>query len=268
VQFKATCAAFINSDIRLTQQEGYSRENIVAGLVYAIAANYLTKVKGQRPVGKKIFLQGGVALNRALGNAFAHFVGRPVVIPPNPELLGALGVALLALDRTKAKSSPPAATDTAAELSRLAAPEMKLVSRFTCRACQLYCSIDRFEVAGRRFPFGGRCSLFENVWKRKARTAPVPDLVEQRTRLIFGGNGGLLANRIVAQVSKPNATRIWAGGFQFSGRFSCGFGGIPSPRPGPPGRATLRVCDRSERLAEGLAPVQGAHRNSAGVPAA
>ena len=35
----------------------------------------------------------------------------------------------------------------------------------------MYCSIDRFEVAGRRFPFGGRCSLFENVWKRKARTA-------------------------------------------------------------------------------------------------
>jgi activator of 2-hydroxyglutaryl-CoA dehydratase len=39
VQFKATCAAFINSDIRLAQQEGRSRENIVAGLVYAIAAN-------------------------------------------------------------------------------------------------------------------------------------------------------------------------------------------------------------------------------------
>ena len=38
---------------------------------------------------------------------------------------------------------------------------MKLVSRFTCRACKLYCSIDRFEVAGRRFPFGGRCSLYE-----------------------------------------------------------------------------------------------------------
>ena len=55
VQFKATCAAFINSDIRIAQQEGHSRENIVAGLVYAIAANYLTKVKGQRPVGKKSF---------------------------------------------------------------------------------------------------------------------------------------------------------------------------------------------------------------------
>ena len=106
VQFKATCAAFINSDIRLAQQEGHSRDNIVAGLVYAIAANYLTKVKGQRPVGRKVFLQGGVALNRALGNAFAQSVGRQVVIPPHPELLGALGVALLALDRTTAAQVP------------------------------------------------------------------------------------------------------------------------------------------------------------------
>ena len=204
VQFKATCAAFINSDIRLAQQEGHSRENIVAGLVYAIAANYLTKVKGQRPVGKKVFLQGGVALNRALGNAFAHYVGRPVVIPPHPELLGALGVALLALDRTKMPAAPAATEknletaatpDTAMELLNLAAPEMKLVSRFTCRACKLYCSIDRFEVAGRRFPFGGRCSLYENVWKRKSRTAAAADLVEQRAGLLFGGapdkpNGG------------------------------------------------------------------------------
>jgi predicted CoA-substrate-specific enzyme activase len=196
VQFKATCAAFINSDIRRAQQEGYARENIVAGLVYAIAGNYLTKVKGPRPVGKKVFLQGGVALNRALGNAFAHYVGRPVVIPPHPELLGALGVALLALGRTKRPAAasaaeknlePAATTATARELLSLAAPEMKLVSRFTCRACKLYCSIDRFEVAGRRFPFGGRCSLYENVWKRKARTTAAADLVERRAELLFGG---------------------------------------------------------------------------------
>ena len=252
VQFKATCAAFINSDIRLAQQEGHSRENIVAGLVYAIAANYLTKVKGQRPVGKKVFLQGGVALNRALGNAFAHSVGREVVIPPHPELLGALGVALLALERTATanskthsgssrgneaqpfsegnhcsetihdagtpstvsarcppefetgrdgarRSNPAKATRPGttpwnsphaggdSDLLTLAAPEMKLVSRFTCRACKMCCSIDRFEVAGRRFPFGGRCSLYENVWKRKARAAAAPDLVDQRTELLFGG---------------------------------------------------------------------------------
>jgi predicted CoA-substrate-specific enzyme activase len=193
VHFKATCAAFINSDIRIALQQGQSRDDIIAGLIYAIAANYLNRVKGPRYVGKKVFLQGGVALNRAVGHAFAHSVGRQVVIPPSPELLGALGVALLALRR--ADGSLGAAT----ELLALAAPEMKRTSRFTCGACTMYCSIDHFAVAGRRFPFGGRCSLYENVWKRKARIAPAPDLVEQRGKLIFatpGSDTGTKGTRI------------------------------------------------------------------------
>lgn len=181
IQFKATCAAFINSDIRLVQQQGGRRDNIVAGLVYAIAENYLTKVKGQRPVGRKVFVQGGVALNQAVGCAFAQRVGSPVLIPPHPELLGALGVAVLALQRGGTTARRPTA------LLTLAAPEMTRVSQFHCRACNLHCSIDRFEVAGRRFPFGGRCSLYENVWKQKARRAAAPDLIEQRAELLFGG---------------------------------------------------------------------------------
>ncbi len=179
VHFKATCAAFINSDIRLAQQKGHPRDNIVAGLVYAIAGNYLNRVKGPRYVGKKVFLQGGVALNRAVGHAFSHSVGRNVVIPPSPELLGALGVGLLALKRS---GSMPGHT---VDLLTLSQPEMQLVGRFTCGACKMYCSIDRFMVAGRRFPFGGRCSLYENVWKRKTRTAGVTDLVEKRAEILF-----------------------------------------------------------------------------------
>jgi len=179
VKFKTTCAAFINSDIRIAHQQGQGRDNILAGLVYAIAENYLTKVKGQRPVGKKVLLQGGVALNRAVGYAFARRVGRPIVIPSNPELLGALGVGLLAIER--AGSVRSAITD----LETLASAEMKSVGQFTCRACKMFCTIERFEVAGRRFPFGGRCSLYENVWKRKARIAPAPDLVEQRAAMIY-----------------------------------------------------------------------------------
>jgi predicted CoA-substrate-specific enzyme activase len=182
VQLKATCAAFINSDIRIAFQQGRSREDIIAGLVYAIAANYLTKVKGPRAVGRKVFLQGGVALNRAVGHAFAHSVDRTVVIPPDPELMGALGVALLALTRSCGK------LDCTTDLLSLAAAEMASPGRFICKACRMHCTIDRFEVGGRRFPFGGRCSLYENVWKRNARVVAAPDLVGQRAELIFGTN--------------------------------------------------------------------------------
>jgi predicted CoA-substrate-specific enzyme activase len=179
VRFKTTCAAFINSDIRIAQQQGHSRGDIVAGLVYSIAGNYLNRVKGPRPTGEKVFLQGGVALNAAVGHAFAHSVGRPVVIPPHPELLGALGVALLALARAEGPAGP------ARDLTSLARPEMKSAGRFTCRACKMYCGIDRIEVDSRRFPFGGRCSLFERSWKRGTRAAEAKDLVERRSELLF-----------------------------------------------------------------------------------
>lgn len=178
VQFKTTCAAFINSDIRIAQQRGDSRDDIVAGLVYSIAGNYLNRVKGPRTVGAKVFLQGGVALNAAVAHAFAHDTGRPVVVPPHPELLGAMGVALLALARNEV-SGPVRA------LRSLAAPQMNLAGRFTCRACKLYCSVDRFAVDGRHFPFGGRCSLFERSWKRGARTPTAIDLVERRAAVLF-----------------------------------------------------------------------------------
>ncbi len=184
VQFKATCAAFINSDIRIAQQQGCARENIVAGLVYSIAGNYLSRVKGRRSVGQKVFLQGGVALNRAVGHAFAHTVGREIVIPPSPELMGALGVALLAIQR----DGDAARRDT--DLLALAAPEIEFRGRFTCKACKMYCSIDRLEVEGRRFPFGGRCSLFENVWKHKSHISAAPDLVQKRAELLFGSSKG------------------------------------------------------------------------------
>jgi predicted CoA-substrate-specific enzyme activase len=180
VQFKATCAAFINSDIRAALQEGYSREDVAAGLVYSVVHNYLATVKGRRPVGSKVFFQGGVAMNRAVGHAFAQCLEKPVVIPPHPELLGAIGVALLTMER-----SGEAAAE-AADLADLAAPAMNVLGQFTCRGCANHCTIDRFEVAGRQFPFGGRCSRFENVRQgKKGARREVADLVGARNELIF-----------------------------------------------------------------------------------
>ncbi|HVN33362.1 MAG TPA: anhydro-N-acetylmuramic acid kinase, partial [Thermoanaerobaculaceae bacterium] len=203
VHFKATCSAFINSDIRIAQQQGQRRDDIVAGLVCAIAANFLQRVKGPRPVGKKVFLQGGVALNRAVAHAFAQSLGREVVIPPDPELLGALGVGLLALQRC---AQPP---ELATRLLSLSAQEMQVLGHFTCRACKLSCSVDRFKVSGRQFPFGGRCSLFEKVWKRRPHADAAPDLVEQRAEILFGGpaaaNRGDRASAPKASIGIPRA---------------------------------------------------------------
>ncbi len=137
VRFKADCAAFINSDIRTALQEGYSKPEIVGGLVYSIVNNYLNKVKGSRPIGKKIFFQGGVAKNHAVGYAFAQATGREIIIPPFPELMGAFGIALITQVKLNQKEITTMPESTS--LEKLIAPVLKHVGHFTCKSCQNFC---------------------------------------------------------------------------------------------------------------------------------
>ena len=99
LKFGEHCSAFINSDIRKAIQQGAPREDIVAGLVFSIVANYLNRVVGNRSVGSHIVLQGGVAKNPAVPLAFAQMTGKSITVPPDPELMGCFGVARLVLQK-------------------------------------------------------------------------------------------------------------------------------------------------------------------------
>ncbi|MHA1555316.1 MAG: acyl-CoA dehydratase activase [Candidatus Heimdallarchaeota archaeon] len=184
IRFKADCAAFINTDIRTAMQEDYGKENIVAGLVYSIVDNYLNKVKGARQVGKKIFFQGGVAKNHSIGYAFAQTTGKQIIIPPNPELVGAFGIALIA----KIKFEQHEITDMpkSTSLETLIKEELKHIGSITCKSCKNYCKIERYEVGGRRFLFGGSCSKYEHQWKGSEKIAEKEDLVRKRNELMLG----------------------------------------------------------------------------------
>ena len=94
MNFSDQCAAFINSDIKIAIQEGVSIRDIAAGLVYSICLNYSNRVMGSRAVGEKVFMQGGVCYNRAVPVAMAALTGKEIVVPPEPGLMGAFGVAL------------------------------------------------------------------------------------------------------------------------------------------------------------------------------
>jgi predicted CoA-substrate-specific enzyme activase len=163
LKFGEHCSAFINSDIRKAIHGGASRPDIVAGLVFSIVANYLNRVVGNRTVGNRIALQGGVAKNPAVPLAFAQLVGKPVSVPPDPELMGCFGVARLALQKHREGSLGKGAFD----LQALAAKEIVVQGEFQCQACENYCGIRNLAVDGRRYPFGGRCSKFTGARRRK-----------------------------------------------------------------------------------------------------
>jgi predicted CoA-substrate-specific enzyme activase len=182
LKFGEHCSAFINSDIRKAIQGGAPRADIVAGLVFSIVANYLNRVVGNRPVGERIALQGGVAKNPAVPLAFAQLVGKPIAVPPDPELMGCFGVARLALEKHREGALGKGRFD----LGALAAKGIVCRGEFTCQACDNRCPIRNLEVEGRRYPFGGRCSKFTGARRRRPREErEAVDLVAWRTEAVF-----------------------------------------------------------------------------------
>ncbi len=90
------CTVFMESDLIHHQNRGTAKRDLSAGLAYSIALNYLNRVVGDRPIGERVFFQGGVAGNQTVVAAFSTLLEKPVQVPPHFEVTGALGVALIA----------------------------------------------------------------------------------------------------------------------------------------------------------------------------
>lgn len=182
LKFGEHCSAFINSDIRKAVQQGASRENITAGIVVSIVANYLNRVVGNRTVGGKVFLQGGVAKNEAVPLAFAMMLDKEILVPPSPELMGCFGVALLA----KRKRADGLLDEVGVDIPALLEREIVYERVFTCKACDNYCPIQVLKVNGHSYMFGGRCNKYTNM-RKAVKDVPVFDYVAKRQELLFVG---------------------------------------------------------------------------------
>lgn len=182
--FNDQCSAFISSDIKGATQEGIPLSDIVAGLVYSICMNYTNRVKGNRPVGKKVFIQGGVCYNEAIPAAMAALTGKEMVVPPEPGLMGGFGVALEVERRMDQGLLKP---DNFV-LKDLIKREVKYGKPFSCRGgkeCDRGCDIARIEINDKVYPFGGICNRYDNIiHKRKIDTTGL-NLVVMRERRVF-----------------------------------------------------------------------------------
>ena len=183
--FSDQCAAFISSDIKTAVQEGVVKEDIVAGLVYSICQNYLNRVKGNRPVGKKVFMQGGVCYNKAVPIAMAALCEQEVIVPPEPGLMGAFGVAL----EVHRKISRQQIEEKQFDLHDLAEREVDYLEPFICNGgrekCDRKCSIAMLSIDGTTYPFGGACDKYYNLLRKKEIYSEDLDLVKIRDELVF-----------------------------------------------------------------------------------
>lgn len=200
--FNDQCAAFITSDIKNAIHEGIEPQDIVAGLVYSICMNYANRVKGNRPVGDKVFMQGGVCYNRAVPLAMASLVGKPIIVPPEPGLMGAYGVAL----EIKKRIESGLLEEKSFDLKALADREVKYKKPFICKGgqerCDRRCEIAVINLEGKKYPFGGACNRYYNLRHNLKYEVEKLDLVRVRQRLIFEKYGAKLR---VGDQKKPDS---------------------------------------------------------------
>ncbi|HEY1406998.1 MAG TPA: acyl-CoA dehydratase activase, partial [Spirochaetota bacterium] len=182
LKFGEHCSAFINSDIRKAIQFDASREDITAGIITSIVSNYLNRVVGNRSVGNKIVLQGGVALNKAVPLAFAMLLNKDIIVPPNPELLGCFGVGILA----KQKVEEGFLTKGDYTIEGMLSSEIIYEREFKCQACDNFCPVRVLSVNGHKYMFGGRCNKYANMRRKKEfNEANVFNYIEMRNDLLF-----------------------------------------------------------------------------------
>lgn len=108
VRIAGRCTVFAESDMIAKQQYGYSKADIINGLCEALVRNYLNNLGRGKNLQPPFVFQGGVAANKGIIHAFEEQVGHEVVIPKYFNVMGAIGVALLAknqLEQTGEKTA-------------------------------------------------------------------------------------------------------------------------------------------------------------------
>jgi predicted CoA-substrate-specific enzyme activase len=91
----STCTIFAETEMVSLRADGRNREDLVAGIHRAVASR--VTVMG-RTIGysEQVVFTGGVAKNVGVKNALESGIGLPILIPEEPQIMGALGAALLA----------------------------------------------------------------------------------------------------------------------------------------------------------------------------
>jgi predicted CoA-substrate-specific enzyme activase len=169
------CTVFIGSEVIHHQKDTHERENLLAGLGYSIAYNYINRVVNGKHIGENIFFQGGVAANKAVVSAFERILEKPVTVPTNYDITGAIGIALLTRDAGVTQSRFRGFNLLAQNYTS---------SSFVCNKCSNECEINEIAIEGEPpIYYGGRCGRFEEKANKEGRY--LPDFFSARNNIFF-----------------------------------------------------------------------------------
>ncbi len=175
------CTVFMESQLNFHKQKGAIKENLLSGLAYSVVKNYLTKLVAERRISDPILFQGGVAFNRAVKAAFESVLGKKVQVPPHHDILGAIGVAMLAREDMEANGRQ----------TRFRGFDLRNrkyeMSSFECHDCSNMCEVHKviFEKESPLF-YGSRCGKYDSPEKKKQRrSSSIPRLFDERYKALM-----------------------------------------------------------------------------------
>ncbi len=203
-KFSYGCAVFLDSDRVNFQKEGYSREELLAGLALVLPKNvwqYVVQIPRMSELGRVFVLQGGTQKNVAALKAQVDYIekrvpGAEVYLHPHCGEAGAIGAAFEALRVVRRKgTSTFVGLDQAIDIDYTSTNNEDT----RCNFCPNNCSrtfIDTKTLDGKsaRYISGFSCEkgTVENMTalkslnkERQARMKRYPNLVDYEAKLAF-----------------------------------------------------------------------------------
>jgi len=123
IPFNTICAVFAKSEAVALMKDGASKADILAGLHEAISARVLALLK-RVGIEEKFVITGGIAKNVGVVRKVEDKLGGlKATIPAEPQIAGALGAALFALDRARKKAAENTSRTICSAPGKEAAPD-------------------------------------------------------------------------------------------------------------------------------------------------
>jgi len=98
VEITSMCAVFAESEIIGLLARGTPRQDVLAG-VHASIARRIASLASRLQLGPPAVFTGGVARNGGMVEAVGQALGLELTVPPEPQMTGAIGAALIAAER-------------------------------------------------------------------------------------------------------------------------------------------------------------------------
>ncbi|HRI50217.1 MAG TPA: BadF/BadG/BcrA/BcrD ATPase family protein [Pseudomonadota bacterium] len=203
-KFSYGCAVFLDSDRVNFQKEGYSKEELLAGLAQVLPKNvwqYVVQIPRMASLGKKFVLQGGTQHNLAAVKAQVDYIkdrvpGAEVYVHPHTGEAGAIGAAMETLRIVKRRGkSTFIGIDAAIDLKFISRNDESTRCHFCPNECaRTFIDTETPDGATSRYIAGFSCekgtveseeAMLDLTKQRKRLMKAFPNLVDYESKQLY-----------------------------------------------------------------------------------